>query len=239
MSDDLIVFARNAPEMRAAQATSVIWAAGKLEEARGFLTEMEENLEHAREAKWKVSGFQSAASVARQKVRFYEKLHAALEAGYVIVPNFPIDVFAIRTAREIPVNNYELSSSQWMGDSFTKQHTDRPALGDGDYHADRTGAQQRTVDTKNDQGEAVKKYERWTTEFNEIDFPIKGVRPVIIEDTSKALALKIFDEIGILPTRRAKGDPMVIGQIVYKRGWQEKRVSFLIAWWLRESDLTV
>lgn len=50
--------------------------------------------------------------------------------------------------------------------------------------------------------------------------------------------MNIFDEIGVLPERRGKGDPMIIGSIVYRHGVQ-RRVSFVIAWWLRESDLTI
>jgi len=32
---------------------------------------------------------------------------------------------------------------------------------------------------------------------------------------------------------------MVIGQIVYKQGTAERRVSFLVAWWVAESDLVL
>lgn len=239
MSDDLIVFARNREEMQTAQAATVAWATGKLAETTTQLTEAEANIEEAKTSGWKISGFQSAASILRNKVRFYEKMKAALEEGYVIIPNFPIDIFAIRTAREIPVHNYELTTSRWMSNTFPRQKSDRAALGAGEYHAEDAVVRERKIDTKNDKGEAVVKYERFTDEFQDVDFPIKGVRPVIVSETSRALALKIFDEVGILPERRQKADPMVIGQIVYKRGWQEKRVSFLITWWLRESDLTV
>lgn len=241
MSDDLIVFARNRQEMQAAQVTTVAWAEKKLSETSAQLVEAEQNIEAARVGGLKIDGFRSAASVVRNKLKFYEKMKAALEAGYVIVPNFPIDVFAIRTARDYPVGAYvENSSSGWDNTDLSKQGTDRPALGDGEYHSDRAVVRQEThTRVKDDKGQGLTRYNRWLDGFQEVDFPIKMVQPTIISETSRALSLKIFDEIGILPERRQKSDPMVVGQIIYKRGWQEKRVSFLITWWLRESDLTV
>lgn len=61
--------------------------------------------------------------------------------------------------------------------------------------------------------------------------------------TAEAMALKVFDQIGICqPTRNAgitrKGDPLIIGQILGKReGWSQKCVSFIIAWHLNLKDL--
>jgi hypothetical protein len=241
MSDDLIVFARNREEMQTAQVTTVAWADRKLSETSAQLTEMEQNIEEAKAGGFKVEGFRSAASVIRNKYRFYEKLKAALEAGYVIIPNFPIDVFAIRTAREYPVGKYvENSSVGWDNTDLGKQGTDRPALGEGEYHSDHAVVrQEKHTRVHDDKGQPLTRFNRWLDGFQEVDFPVKFVRPSIVNETSRALSLKIFDEIGILPERRQKSDPMIIGQIVYKRGWQEKRVSFLITWWLRESDLTV
>lgn len=233
MSDDLIVFARNKDEMQSAQVTTIAWADKKLSETSMQLIEAEQNIEEAKAGGLKVDGFHSAASVIRNRVKFYEKLKAALEAGYVIIPNFPIDIFAIRTAREIPVVNY-VKTTSWRDDRTVKG--ERLALGEGDYVSDQPVVRERRYE---DTETKKTMYERWSDEFADVDFPIKAVKPMIVSETSRALSLKIFDEIGILPERRQKSDPMVIGQIVYKRGWQEKRVSFLITWWLRESDLTV
>jgi len=58
-------------------------------------------------------------------------------------------------------------------------------------------------------------------------------KPRIMEATSRAMALKIFDDFGILPAQR-KGDPMIIARIIdpRSRSYSDKHVSFLITWHL-------
>jgi hypothetical protein len=61
--------------------------------------------------------------------------------------------------------------------------------------------------------------------------------------TAEAMALKVFDQIGIAnPVRNVgvqrKGDPLIIGQVLSKRvGWTQKCVSFIIAWYLNLDEL--
>jgi len=72
----------------------------------------------------------------------------------------------------------------------------------------------------------------WTTDFQEVVFPLVAARPEIMGATADAMGLKVFDAIGICPPVR-KGDPLIIGKI-YGQGpnWNRKEVSFLIAWHL-------
>lgn len=244
---DLVVFAKNRTEMMGAQAQLVQWADGKLAEARALLEEAATNLAHAKEQDWKLSGWYRQRLTAQKKVEFYEKIHAALAAGYVIVPDFPIDIFAIRTERTYPVKHYSTTNHTWSDNVDRTQHSELLPIGTGDYH-DSQPLEKRGPEKKTDTGETV--YGQWADAFKDVDFPIKAVRPVILEETSKALALKIFDEIGCLPGRpgwrpnRVPGrkgvDPMVIGRITYRYNqYHQKTVSFLIAWWLKSSDITV
>lgn len=239
MSDDkLVVFARNRAEMMEAQTQSVAWADAKLKEHNWLLAEAEDNLEQAREAGWKLDGFQRQRRTAERKVEYYEKIYAALSAGYVIVPNFPIDIFAIRTARDYPLRNYVTTTSQWR-QSDHEQSSEVLALGVGEYK-DSLPTVKRYSAGKNDKDQTL--YKEYADDFQDVDFPIKTVKPVIVEEVSKALALKIFDEIGISPSRRRKGDPMIVGRVIFKTsgGWSEdKSVSFLLTWWLRFEDITV
>ena len=47
------------------------------------------------------------------------------------------------------------------------------------------------------------------------------------------MSMKIFDRIGIVRDRQqTSGDPIVLGQITRKVGYQLKTASFLIAWYL-------
>lgn len=246
MSDKLVVFAQNRVEMMEAQTQSVGWAFNKLNEIREELAEAEMNLEVAKTRKWKITGWQNVVRRIKKRVEYYEKIHAALSAGYVIVPNFPIDVFAIRTRRNHPVKHYNMSTSSWGDQVDRTQKSEVLALGEGE-HVDSIPIVRANVSTE---ASGNKQYQWYADEFKDVDFPIKTVKPTILEETDKALLLKIFDEVGCNPGRpgwnpgsglNRKADPMVIGRIIYKTGsWSEdKSVSFLITWWLDFKDITV
>lgn len=236
MSEALTVIARNSVEMAAAQDQLKGWAANKLLEILGEKAQAEENLEIARKHKWKISGLQTSLRTIVRRFEFYQKMKAAVDEGYVIIPNFPIDVFAIRTEHAEPQNE---CISTWRS-SRRVQGSEFPPFGDGEYVSENATTDQRMVDKTNRQGEAVKEWEYYAGEFQSVTFPIKAVKPQVLDDVGRAMALKIFDEIGILPARRLKVDPMVVGQIAIKKGtYDERRLSFLITWWLSEEHLLV
>lgn len=248
---DLTVFAKNKTQMLEAQNRLIDWATGKLNEELANLVDVTNNLELARKENWNLSGWRRQKLIAQKKVDFYQKIVAALEAGYVIVPDFPIDVFAVRTKRDYPVERYATSSSYWTDNVDRTQRSEVLPLGEGRY-VDSVPVVKRQKQITDGNKEV---YRRWAAEHRDIDFPIKLVKPAILEETSKALALKIFDEIGCNPGRqgwnpagsRRGGDPMVVGRIVYRRPGDSlsdargnlKTISFLIAWWLDTRDLIV
>lgn len=234
MSEELTVIARNSEEMLAAQGQLTSWAANQVSEAAKELELFQENFDIAKRNKWRTVGLQAALNVARKKYQFYEKMKVAVESGYVIVPNFPIDVFAIRTTRELPKEG--ATSNRW--DSHI-QRSELPALGEGEYVSDRPTQSEESWTEKDKEGHDITKWRFTASEFRDVDFPIRAVKPQIMDEVGKAMALRVFDEIGILPARKAKSDPMVVGQIVFRKGGNERRLSFLITWWLSESHLLV
>jgi hypothetical protein len=235
-NDELTVFARTPDEMRAAQEKTISWARTRLEEARRDHFDAEASLVVARKNKWRSEGFKRLVNDHRRRFEFYDKMVTALEAGYVIVPNFPVDIFAIRTTKKKPVAG---ETENWW--ARHAQHSDRPPLGAGAYVDASPAIVREKVPDVDKYGKEAVKHRSWAEAFLPIDFPIKMVRPQILDATAKALTLKLFDEVGVLPERRSNGpDPMIIGQIVYKPGtYRERRVSFLVAWWLTERDLQV
>jgi hypothetical protein len=248
MSDDnLIVFAKNRTEMAEAQQAGVSWVSNKLAEHQAILLEAQTNLDIAKKNKWQTQGWARCVTRAKKKVEYYEKLLAGVSAGYTIIPAFPIDVFAIRTKRAYPTPMYSTSRSEWSGTDKTQRGSGL-ALGEGE-HFDSQPLVSRAVDTRTAEGKPDW-YKFWADEYQDVDFPIKMVKPAIIEEVSRAMALKIFDEIGMLPGRPAfnsrnrmtlGADPIVVGRILFPRGgWSgPKVVSFLITWWLDFKDITV
>lgn len=241
LDDKLVVIARNPAEMQVAQQKLCDWAAGQVEKSLAELREMEDSLAQARKSKWRTTGFVTNLRYARERFNYYTKVKAALDAGYVIVPNFDLDIFAIRTTKFKPKN--EETSGRW-GKPHSMEfenHSDRPQLGDGEYR-DPWPELTHTVETiTGKDGTTHKENQAVSKDWRDVDFPYKLAKPQILTDTSKAMACMIFDKIGVTPHRRVRNqDPMIVGQITCKgRPSQEKDISFLITWWVDHTDLEV
>lgn len=231
---EIIVMARNKHEMEAAQTELVAWAGRKVGRARADFEDLEANVAKAREAKWAVKPWERRAAIAKKRVIYYEKIMAALEAGFVIVPNFPMSTFAIRTSKG-PRKNLNSSKASWNL-TVKAQEPDGSPVGAGEnvnpFALQNTWRERE----KDEDGDKVRRHYTESDEHDEVDFPLAMAKPLMLADTSRAMALKIFDELGVLP-EGGRGDPMVIGQVKFKNGYTERSVSFLIAWWVDSREL--
>jgi hypothetical protein len=89
-------------------------------------------------------------------------------------------------------------------------------------------------------GITKKHYSEHATDFDDVTFPIKMAKPKIMEATSRAMALKIFDQFGLFA--QGTGDPIITGEIVDPRNNAKssihiRRVTFIVAWHLDVRDL--
>lgn len=227
LPDSLTVFAQNPQQMREAQAQMVAWATRKKAETERELADLEANLEVATKNKWRTSTLKSAVNRTRRLVAFYDKTKLALEAGYCMVPNFPVGVFAIRTTRVIPKSQ---SLQRWPN-GVNDEESNHPPAGEGEYVNSEIPVD--TVVGPDEKGQERNFYTAGD-DYDDVAFPFTLVKPEIMEATSRAMALKVFDDIGCLPERRRKQrDPIIVGRITHKAGtYQEQTFTFLIAWFM-------
>jgi hypothetical protein len=225
------LIARNHEEMLAANESIKQWMSGKIALLKVEAKELTENLEAAKKNKWRTSGFNSALNRVKQSIAFYQKIQEAVEHGYTIIPDFPIDVFAIRTSRESPLaQDYFNKGASWDN---TGQHPAQSLeSGKGNYvNPFPTRLVSKEIE-KDPSGKEIITRHFWSDSFKELEFPVTAVHPEVLSATQQAMALRVFDEIGICPETR-KADPMIIGRILRpKVGWTQKSCSFLIAWFL-------
>lgn len=172
-------------------------------------------------------------------VTWYEKLLAGIEAGYTLMPDLPMRLFAIRTARRKvrPNTNLEKDGHEW-GNRRADLEGDALPIGEGGYVS---GTALRTVETWKDQGEGgkpvtMRKYEN--TAYESVALPVTLNKPELVEAIGRAVEQKIFDEIGICESSRvgARGDPLVMGRI-YRDSRRQKAVCFVIGWYVQVRDL--
>lgn len=234
---DVVVLARTPEEMATSQAGLLDWARQKVEAERAELREKEENLSYAKKGKYQTNAWKRQVSLAKHRVIYYEKVLAALEAGYYIVPDMPgIDTIAIRTRRVAPPQ--KVTESQWGRPRVPDVKSQTLPLGEGDY-VNPTPVVDRWDEVRKDrQGRDETYHLAASRAFAGIDFPFHLVKPQILRDFNHALELRIFDQIGVLPQRRKRGgDPMVIGTVLRRVGYEEHAVNFLLSWWIDTRDL--
>jgi hypothetical protein len=228
---DFTVIATSPKDMEAGQRSLILWAARKIQAIKQEIAEAAQQLALHKEKKWNTEGWRNEITKKERRAEFYRKIKMALEAGYYIVPPFPLDLFAIRVKRRAP---------KAMESTSSNNH-DQPAevlsAGQGRY-VSPVPLRESYADTEKDyQGKerAVTRY--YATEFQNADFPFKLARAEIKETVDKAMDLKLFDQLGVLP-RTKLPDPIVCGQIIvpnkpcYGHGYQREAITFFIAWWL-------
>lgn len=236
ISTDIVVMASTPTEMVNAQSQLLAWFVNKIEACKAELKESEENLELAKSRKLRTAGWASIVDKNKRAVSYYEKAHSALTEGYCIVPDFPIDIIAIRTSASKPRKNY--SESTWGVARVNDQVTNSPEIGKGEYVSPQALVEHNHYITDGKEGEKPKK--TLTAEaigFLPPDFPYKLVKPRILDDMGRAMALKIFDEIGVVRKPVRSPDPIVVGRVIRKIGNSHKTLSFLISWWVDSRDL--
>jgi hypothetical protein len=234
--------ARDPQQMAAAQSDLTIWIENKLAAVTAEAGELETARDYAKAHKWNYKALANQANKARHLVTYYNKMLIAVKSGLTLVPNFPIDVFAIRIKRELPnASVAENSATNYTPRLYTPgdERPDATPAGEGRWVSPTGGEMESDrYETRSEKNEIVKHADQWRTDFDDVDFPLIAARPVVMDATQQAMALKVFDQVGICPPKR-KGDPLIIGQILLppiKWGTALKTASFLIAWHL---DLNV
>jgi hypothetical protein len=244
-STDLFVFARNSEEMARTQEKTILGIEAKLAVEQERKRALEDNLAIAKKNKWRTRVIADNIRYAGNRVEFYEKVLDALRAGYQIIPEMGADVFAIRTTKSKPKTNQVgsvLRSTYDEGSMPKAQAPDYSPTGQGEYVAPAANYQERfssKMEKRDEKDVELRSVTRWAVEHGEVEFPFQLVKPQILEMTAAAMEKKIFDELGVLPARRQKGDPIVVGRVTMKgrRAWDRKSVNFIVAWFLDLADI--
>lgn len=211
----------------AAHDDAAKWARLKMHEVRLELAVERENLKSAERAKWATKPFKRNIAKLEARVTFYEKMVSAVDAGYHIVPNFYMSVFAIRTDAKRPIQKQRVQRN-WVANHFPQRPKALPA-GDGRYVSPQASyIHWKEFRTDNDGKDYQVNVSR-SADLEMPDFPMCMATPEILAVTERAQALAIFDEIGIARDQDPGcGDPMILGRIRQK--YSRPSLTFFIAW---------
>lgn len=215
-------------EMVPAQQHLLDWCGRKIATLKVEQKELEEHAHIARANGWKLSALTAALNRTARRITYYENMRVAVGEGFLMVPNMPIDVLAVRVNREKPPET--ISNSSW-GFEATPQ-ANLPA-GEGRYVDDQVVYRDESHTTMvNGKEQLVRRFV--ADDYDEVDLPFRGVKPVVLDATARAMALKVFDRIGVV--RNGGRDPIIVGQLLDPRG-NRRMATFFIAWYVNTADL--
>lgn len=227
-------------EMEACQRSLIEWCKNKMLSVAADCAELQEGYELALKNKWKSTTLKRHAEKAKQELNYYTKMCGALEAGYVLVPNMPGALFAVRTDKVCPSKVWQY----WYHNASDAKSVTSLEIGEGDYVASKNKVREHRIEGADGK---VLRTEYKATDFGELEFPFSLSKPRIMEATSRAMALRLFDEFMILPAGAApaagrptvtRQDPIILG-VVSLRGFgtKDKKTSFMVAWHINTQDL--
>lgn len=228
--NDLLVIASHPQELAEAQTALVVRVKGMEAEAQVDLNEAVILIDRCQKAHLGTNRPKRFKRLAESRLLYLSKMREALEAGYVIVPNFPGETIAIRVKRDDPKHQSKVSTYNYPALDDAKSE-ELPAS-EGRYVDPAPFVKKNDSNTKDSNGMEITKFYSRTDGFNEeLSLPVEFLKPTIVELTGSAMTRKLFDEIAITKDSTIRdGDPMVLGRIRDRRN--KKLMSFLIAWFV-------
>lgn len=225
-TDSVFLAARNSEEMATSQKQLAEWLMRKMRACTREYNDLQAGAREAEAHKWSSKALRAAASKMWRRVVYYDKLRQAVEAGYVVIPWMRYDAFAVRVVRE--EHRSLMSTSDYHTPNIPEQHSAVAPAGEGRYVSASSAGYTGSRTERTPEGKDKKVYYAVSTGFREVEFPLMAAKPVLMNAAAQAMALKIFDEIGIAPNIRGR-DPFVVGTV---QGPAHRNVIFLIAWYL-------
>lgn len=228
--------ATDAASMAMGQEHMVEFFIGRLREAEAEVAEAERNVETAENCGFQMGSFKRHLSLARRMVRFYEKCSVVVKAGHALVPNFPADVFAVRTDRDKPKAKERYNQWQPGNAAFIVDTVDL-SLGEGEY-VDSDPLVDGRIDSQWKKDEKTGEWKSNTfwkaIEFQDVHFPDSTRNSDVMIAVHQAMDLKAFDDFGVLPDRRERQqDPIIVGRVKDPRRHRSHLpLCFMVAWYV-------
>ncbi len=232
METDLSLVALTPGDMTPTQHALSGWCTRKVAALEAEFKELEEHQLIAQSNGWKLSALNAALNRTTKRIDYYRKMQIAVDEGYVLVPNFPAEIMAVRV-REDRGPGQKVADYSYSG-AFNATAAQLPA-GEGRYVDDDLPVRDESTETVDANGKDTKARRFVADSYNEeIDMPFKGVKPAVLDAVGRAMALKVFDRISLV--RNQGTDPIFVGELLDPRG-NDRRCTFFLAWWLNTADL--
>lgn len=230
------MIALDRPQLERAHAQMLEWVRGEQRRVALELSDERAALESAIAHHWDRKPFRRKVAQLEARTTFLGKLEEALLAGYVLVPNFDMDVFAIRTTARAPRGGETTNRF----DQFLQPAQLLPPRV-GEYRNPAPAALERTdrIRSERDPKEVKEVTKYWPHAWAQIEFPMAIARPALMNRAGEVMAQRLFDELGVARDTQGRGrragDPFLLGRIRNPSGRAD--VTFFLGWYFDPSAL--
>jgi hypothetical protein len=234
--EDLRLYALSPADVTTAQDQLRRWLAEKRLEVEGEVKELEQCLHVAAEGRMQTDAWRRRLKPVRLHLDFLDKVTMALDQGYLIIPNLPLNVFAVRVSENTEPEGYQ-ERKNWRPSAPEYGPEQLPA-GRGVYVSPRPAMKRGSREEPEKTGGTTTIYTAQVIAFKPVGFPVVAVRPEILTAAQRAMALRLFDEIGLVQDG-GRHDPIVVGRI---NDWKRPRdkakgVTCFIGWFFDTRSL--
>lgn len=204
------------------------WCVRKRRALQVELKELQTQEALAKKRKWSMYGWARQIKRTVERITFYDKVKLATEAGFLVVPSFPIDVFAVRIGKKAKLIR-DTKTSSWN----VPRLPDQPVALEADARYVSPQPEKDSWTDENAERELVTYFR--ASGVKEMEFPAMLAEPQLILATKRAISLNVFDEIGMVG---GQTDPIVVGTVMRPGYWNGyDRMNFFIGWWLNWEDV--
>lgn len=229
-TQDINVVALTPAEMVPAQHDLIAWCDRKIQALQDESDELDLHQKLAVENGWKTSVVTANLNRTARRITYYRKMQAALQAGYLLVPNMPVEVLAVR------VNGLRGKAKTAEGWHRFQSSPELLPVGEGRYVDEQPHETSEEFEGKDYQGKPVTKTRYISAEYDDVvDFPVALTKPIVLQAVARAMALKVFDQIARVQNGGGR-DPIYVGQLIDPRG-SNRLATFFLAWWVDTSTL--
>lgn len=250
-----MVVATNPTQLHSMQQTTLDWCRMKLGLLESEGRELVQARDQALKNKWNANALKRHVGRNVKRQDFYQRVIAAMEAGYCMFPTTEATVFAVRVESDG-------EATKGMRGTY-RHHPGRMPVRQGKQRGIKKGAgyyvssiiNTEAVEVNEGTEEApATRYRLLGQDPEAVEFPMVAAKIELMNATDAAMELKVFDEIGLLPgvlmansheRQHAQqirvADPVIVGRIVdptsARWGVYRKVFTFMIGWFIHTKDL--
>ena len=221
-----ILLAVKPDELAGAHQQMRRWAGAMEHQMKAQAAELKAAVENAKKHKWATATLERHHRMATQRRAFYRKIIRGLDAGYLVIPNFQMDPWVVRTDRKKPSGQEKRNT--WSGSRWFPQKAQKLPAGEGRYVAHAALAETWEETEERDGKEDRTIHCSRPTEFDGApEFPFEFASPYVMDKVAAATEERVFDEIGV--AEAGAGDPILLGRLLNPKAYAPN-LSFFLAW---------